>query len=242
MITVLVCGLLLFSVLLKNPKWKKRAFWTAFIMIFFFSNLFVANEAMRAWEMEPVAFDHVTKKYKLGIVLTGVTQGLREPSDRVYFNKGADRVTHAVQLYKLGIVEKVLISGGSGGITNTEFREADELKKAFLLMGVPESDLLIENVSRNTYESAVEVKKMVGDSIRVEQCLLITSAFHMRRSLACYRKAGMDIDTFSVDFYSHARNFYFDSLFIPQLDGIVMWQKLIKEWVGFTAYKMAGYV
>ena len=109
-------------------------------------------------------------------------------------------------------------------------------------MGVPEQDLSIENQSRNTYESAVEVKKMLPDSVKADDCLLITSSFHMRRSLACYKKADMTMDTFTTDFYSHERNFYPNSLLIPSQDAIVFWQKLIKEWVGFTAYKMAGYV
>lgn len=242
LLVVLICGFFLLHVIFKNPKWKKRFFWIAFGMLFFFSNDFIANEAMKAWELQATAFKDVKKKYELGIVLTGVTSGRRIPDDRVYFQKGADRVTHAVQLYKLGQVKKILISGGSGLLVAPELREADELKKAFLLMGVPDSALLIENVSRNTAESATEVKKMLGDSIKSSDCLLITSAFHMRRSRACFAKAGIPMDTFTTDFYSHPRNFYIDTLIVPQLEGLVLWQKLIKEWVGFTAYWMAGYV
>ena len=242
MLMVLICGFFLLSVILRNAKWKKRAFWIAFGFLFFFSNDFIANEVMMAWEIEATAFKDINRKYELGIVLTGVTSGLREPDDRVYFQKGADRVTHAVQLYKEGHVKKILISGGSGRLVDIQIREADELKKAFLLMGVPEADLLIENQSRNTYESAVEVKKILSDSIKANDCLLITSAFHMRRSLACFKKAGIPMDTFSTDFYSHPRNFYLDTLLLPQLEGLILWQKIIKEWVGFSAYWAAGYV
>lgn len=242
MITVWLAVLLLLYLFLKNSVWKKRCLWAFVAVFFFFSNDFIVNEVMSAWELPATPFNQIPKKYTLGIVLTGVTIGEREPHDRVYFSRGADRVTHAVQLYKLGHIQRILISGGSGRLVAHEMREADELKKAFLLMGVPEQDLWIENQSRNTYESAVEVKKMLGDSISNEDCLLITSAFHMRRSLACYRKAGMAMDTFTTDFYSHPRMFYPHSLFIPQVDAIALWQKLIKEWVGLAAYKLAGYV
>jgi uncharacterized SAM-binding protein YcdF (DUF218 family) len=241
MILLVICLCFLLSVLLKNEKWRKRAFWAAFIMLFFFSNDFIANEVMRAWELKATPFSEMTRTYEMGIVLTGVTSGYREPADRVYFQKGADRVTHAVQLYKLGIIKKVLISGGTGRLVDVQTREADELKKAFLIMGVPEEDILIENQSRNTYESAVEVKKMLG-SIQASDCLLITSAFHMRRSRACFKKAGIPMDTFTTDFYAHDRFFYPDTLIVPQLEALILWQKLIKEWVGLAAYKAAGYV
>jgi uncharacterized SAM-binding protein YcdF (DUF218 family) len=148
-----------------------------------------------------------------------------------------------VQLYKLALIRKILISGGSGKLTEEDEPEADKFKKAMIMMGIPEDDILIENKTRNTYESAVEVKKMLDSlQIKAEDCLLITSAFHMRRSLACYRKAGLDIEPFSTDFYAHPRFFYPDGLLIPSIDAIMLWHKLFKEWLGLAAYKIAGYI
>lgn len=181
-------------------------------------------------------------RYKLGIVLTGATLPLL-PNDRVYFQRGADRVTHTVQLYKLGLIEKILISGGSGRLVEEEEPEANQFKKAMILMGIPEGDILIENETRNTYESAVQVNKMLRENgYKDSECLLITSAFHMRRSIACYHKAGLYPDDFTTDFYSHPRNFYPDSLIIPQIHAQIVWQKLTREWTGFVAYKLAGYL
>jgi uncharacterized SAM-binding protein YcdF (DUF218 family) len=241
MIMVLITLFFFLAAFLKNPKWRKRSFWIAFGMFLFFSNDFIANEAMRAWELEATPMNKMTKKYELGIVLTGVTSGYREPADRVYFQKGADRLFHTVQLYKAGVVRKLLISGGSGKLVNVQIQEADELKKAALLMGVPEEDIILENQSRNTAESAQEVKNILGPT-KASDCLLITSAFHMRRSRACFVKAGIPMDTFTTDFYSHPRNFYPDSLIVPSIEAIILWQKLIKEWVGMVAYKAAGYI
>src|SRR6185295_19056991 len=110
----------------------------------------------------------------------------------VYFGRGADRVTHTVQLYKLGLIQQILVSGGSGLLVREEEPEANKFKRAMVMMGVPDSVIMLENQTRNTYESAVAVRPML-DSLHMEakDCLLITSAFHMRRSLACYRKAGL---------------------------------------------------
>jgi uncharacterized SAM-binding protein YcdF (DUF218 family) len=165
------------------------------------------------------------------------------PDDRVYFQRGADRVTHTVQLYKLGLIEKILISGGTGLLTSDDEPEADKFKNVMLMMDVPEADILIENGTRNTHESAVAVKAMLSTlHLTADDCLLITSAFHMRRSLACYRKVGLNLESFSTDFYTHPTVYYPDAFFVPRLEAMMLWQKLVKEWVGMAAYKVAGYI
>lgn len=238
---VMVGALFLCSVFLKNQKQKKRFFWLGFSLLLFFSNEFITNEVMGAWEIEVTPYTEIKKRYDWGIVLTGVTINDKEPDDRVYFQHGADRVVHAVDLYKRGIVKHVMISGGSGRVVTTSRREADELLKVMILMGVPDHDIMIENQSRNTYESAQLVKELLKDSV-TDNCLLITSAFHMRRSRACFKKADFVVDTFSTDFYTHPRYFTPDVLLIPQPQSIFIWQKLFKEWAGMVAYKMAGYI
>jgi uncharacterized SAM-binding protein YcdF (DUF218 family) len=237
----LICIILLASALIKNSKWKRRLFWVGLGMLLLFSNEFVANEIMRAWEIKTIAYADL-KPHDLGIVLTGSTIPFLEPNDRVYFQRGADRVTHTVQLYKMGLIKKVLISGGSGRILTEDEPEANKFKKAMIMMGVDSANIMIENETRNTYESAVAVKPMLDKlHYREENCLLITSAFHMRRSLACYRKAGVELKPFTTDFYAHPRTFTLDALIIPELEAIVLWQKLIKEWVGLATYKVLGY-
>lgn len=238
----IICVCFLLSVLIKKAVWKKRFFWAGFILLFFCSNDFIANEAMSAWEIKPVAFSSLKKKYRYGIVLTGVSIGKRLPDDRVYFDKGADRVYHTVQLYKMGYIEKILVSGGSGRLVEVEEPEADELKKAFIIMGVKEEDILLENASRNTHESAVEIKKMFAGKVNPEDCILITSAFHMRRSLACFKKMDLAMDVFTCDLYTHPRSFDPETLLVPKVGAILLWTKLSKEWTGFIAYKVAGYV
>jgi uncharacterized SAM-binding protein YcdF (DUF218 family) len=240
-LTIIVV-LFLLSLFLRRPHLKKTFMWVALGLLLFFSNDFIANEAMLMWELPAQPYS-ITKPHKLGIVLTGTTISKPYPDDRVYFNKGADRVTHTVQLYKLGLIKRILISGGSGRLMGEDEPEANKFKKAMLLMGVDSVDILIENETRNTYESAVAVKPML-DSLhyKPEDCILITSAFHVRRSLACYRKAGLHLDHFATDFYSHERDYNVDSFIIPNLNGLIIWHKLFKEWMGFAAYKAAGYV
>jgi uncharacterized SAM-binding protein YcdF (DUF218 family) len=240
---VIIAALLLASALVRGPKWKRRTFITGLSLLFFFSNGFIANEAMRAWEPAPTPYDSITKTYDWGIVLTGVTIGGKEPKDRVHFQRGADRVTHAVELYKLGRIRRILVTGGSGRLLDIGEREADDIKSAMVLMGVPEEDIISEANSRNTRESALEVQRILASLNQSPSgCLLITSAFHMPRSYACFRKVGLELDTFATDSYAHPRTFTPDVLFIPRISALEIWQKLLREWTGFLAYKLAGYV
>lgn len=237
---VIVFVFFILSLFSKNNKLKKRFFWVAISLLIFFSNDFIANEVMGAWEIRPTPYAEIKKEYEWGIVLTGVTANDKIPDDRIYFHHGADRVVHTVELYKKGIIKKIMISGGDGRLVTKARNEADELLKAMILMGIPLNDIATENESRNTHESAVNVKGLLKTE-EVGRYLLITSAFHMRRSAACFKKEGFAVDTFSCDFYTHPRYFTPDILFIPKADAIMVWQKIFKEWAGMIAYKIAGY-
>ena len=239
---IIIIALLLASWIVRNVQWKKWLFRSGIILLLFFSNEFIANEMMMMWEVKPTAFRDIHKTYSWGIILTGVTKSDFDPADRVYFQKGADRVTHSVQLYKLGIVKKLLVSGGSGLMSTRRRQEADEMADALLLMGVPKEDILIENKSRNTHESAEEVKKILEKITTPDSCLLITSGYHIRRSKACFSKVGWGTDTFSTDFTTHRRVLTLDVLLVPKLDAIGMWSTAIREWVGFIAYWVVGYI
>lgn len=240
---VIVCLCFLLNIIIRKVKWKRIFFWSGLGLLFFFSNDFIANEVMMAWEPDATPYIDMKKRYEYGIMLTGVTSSELKPRDRVYFHKGADRVTHTVQLYKLGIIKKIIVSGGSGRLLDTTVREANDVMDAMTMMGVPGEDILVESTSRNTFESAVEVKKILDlRLIKPSECLLITSAFHMRRSIACYRKAEMDMNTFTTDFYTHRRTFTPDTWLVPRIEAMLIWQRLIKEWVGLVAYKIVGYV
>jgi uncharacterized SAM-binding protein YcdF (DUF218 family) len=231
----MVVGFFILFVCVKKQPWKKRFFWTGFSLLLLFSNDFISNELMKVWEIDTRPFSEI-RPYQVGIVLTGATQSFIQPDDRVYFQRGADRVTHTIQLYKLGLIKKVLISGGTGRLFKDDEPEANKFKKVMLMAGVNEDDIIVENRTRNTYESAVVVSKIVDSlNFKSEDCLLITSAFHMRRSLACYEKAGLSIDSFTVDFYGLPGKPFFPTILVPSIQGFIIWEKLFKEWAGLTA-------
>ena len=239
---VVVCILLLLSGMLRSGIWKKRLFRLGLGLLLLWSNDFASNEFMKLWEIPATPYHQLSKTYEWAIVLTGVTKGEMDPNDRVYFQRGADRVVHTVQLYKKGLVKKVLVSGGSGRLIDIGEREANDLAQAMVLMGVNQDDIRIEADSRNTHESAVAASNLLKATSTPQDCLLVTSAFHMRRAAACFKQQGWEVDTFSTDFLTHRRTFTLDVLLIPKIDALVAWHHLLKETTGYLVYLVAGYI
>ncbi len=239
---VIICLLFLLAWLVKRPKLKRLLRIAGVILLFFFSNEFIVNEVINAWEIKATPFSKIEQPYAYGILLTGTTQTEVGPEDRVYVSSGADRINHSLYLYKLGHIKKLVISGGSGRIVDVGIREAEDLAELLVLMGMAREDIIIEKESRNTHESAVNVAKLLQPLARPSDCLLITSASHMRRSLACFRKAGWTCDPFPTDFHGHYRRYSFDVLFIPKLEAIRWWEILFKEWTGYISYWLVGYI
>lgn len=226
----------------KRERIRKFCLRAAIIIFFIFTNDFIANEVARMYEEPIKPLNAITKTYDYGILLTGIARNQVGPRDRVYFGRGADRLTHTLQLYRMGIINKILISGGSGRLIDIGSKEADQLKSFLLLAAVPDSVIVIENQSDNTYQSAVEVKKILDRVDPNASCLLITSGYHLPRANACFEKAGIKADLFATDPLSHERIFTPDVLIIPTLDAVGKWQSILKEWFGLVAYKIAGYI
>ncbi|MGE0931455.1 YdcF family protein [Peijinzhouia sedimentorum] len=229
--------------LIKKKTWKRRLMWLALLLSFVFTNNFLAQKLMYWWEIPATPISSL-ESYPVGVVLTGIALTDRELNDRIYFARGADRIVNALQLYKAGKIQKVLISGGTGRIDEEiGFPEAIALRDFLLLAGVPESDIILETQANNTYENAKFSAEILAQQFPNQKILLITSAFHMRRSAACFSKQGVDLDTFTGDFFAKDKQKHgLGDFLIPNPDALNIWTKLFKEWIGMIAYKVAGYI
>lgn len=227
----------------KNPK--KKHFWLSISLglLLFFTNPFLVNQAFLWWEEPPKPLSEI-KNYDVGIVLTGITIYDKSPHDRVYFDKGADRVLHTLHLYRLGKIKKILITGGTVTIWGKSYKsEAQQLAEVLRLANIPPQDIILEEKARNTRENAQYATYIVQNTMPPNtSCLLITSAFHLPRAKACFQKAGLkNFETFAVDFHSTDISYTPASLFLPSEKNLYRWYVLIHEIVGFLTYKIMGY-
>lgn len=195
---------------------------------------------MRNWEIPALSSaDLPQAQYEAAIVLGGMSF-YDGKINRIQFTRSADRLFQAIDLYKSGKIKKIIFVGGSGSILHNKEKEAFFVKEYLQKIQFPDSVLLIESESKNTHENAFLVKPLLPYS--KARYLLVTSASHMRRSLGCFKKAGIATYPYSVDRYSGPRKFEFDHLIIPNIAALQEWTVLIHEMVGYVVYKIEGYI
>ena len=103
--------------------------------------------------------------------------------------------------------------------------------------------ILIEGESKNTWENATMSMELTRKKYQTPpRILLITSAFHMKRALGCYKKVGFEVVPFATDYYTHPLSPSLFSWILPESTGFYKWNILIREWVGIVAYWFAGYM
>lgn len=238
-----VIGLLVFSFFSKVPGRKRKALGLALALIFLFTNHLIFNQIAKAWETKTITADQIATPFEIGILLGGYSNSHILPThDRHNFSARANRFLNTYELYRAGKIKKILLTGGSGDILQNNPSEAEEVKQFLMLAGVPEADIIVEARSKNTYENAVFTKEILDRDYPGATCLMITSAWHMPRSIGCFEKAGVRFTPFSVDFLTEKDRWLPENSLIPDRNGFYYWEVLIKEWVGCVMYRIQGYI
>lgn len=235
-------GLLVLALLLRRTRWGTRLLAVAIGLALLLTNAALVNEALLAWEVPPIRL-RTLGHHDAGVLLTGITGVRKSPHDRVYVTQGADRLLHTLWLYRAGRIRKIIISGGSGALMNTNTRtEAKELGTLLRLAGVPQQDILLETGSRNTHENALNTKALLARHPEIKSLVLITSAFHERRALGCFRAVGLQPAVFPAAYYSTDRQATLTYWLIPSDEAPRLWSILLHEMVGYAVYRVLGYV
>lgn len=226
---------------IKNQSKKRKSFILGFVLLLVFSNPFIKNAAFRCWEISSVKTSSITEVYDVGVMLGGAMRYYNNQTERVVYGTSVDRLIQTISLYRDGKIKKIIISGGSGLLLRQEYKEADLLKEVMIKLGVQPDDIIKENTSKNTYENAVNTADLLKKDFTGKKILLVTSAYHMRRSLACFKKAGVTSDPFSVDENSGKGIYTLDKLIVPETENLQAWDLLLHEMIGYFVYKIAGY-
>ena len=241
---VWLVGLLGWSYFTKNSEKKVKILRGIFWMVLLLTNPFLSNRVFHAWEYPALSLGSMKDTFDVGIVLGGYSDfDGYAINDRLNFNEASNRFQDAYVLYKKGIIKKILITSGSGALLGDKINEADMSKIALLQYGVPETDILIENQSMNTRENAVFTKTFLEkQGLAQSKLLLITSAMHMRRSIGCFKKVGLNFTPFSAHFFASRLQWNMESTILPDNKAFSRWEKFLKEWVGYVVYWLQGYI
>jgi len=153
-------------------------------------------------------------------------------------NEAAERLTAAVELARRYPNARIVYSGGSGNLLHSDVSEADQALPQFEKLGLVRARVLLESRSRNTAENAVFSKRLAKPKPG-ERWLLVTSAHHMPRAVACFRRAGFAVEPYPVDWRTRGR----DDLTEPfgsLAGGLARADAAAKEYVGLFVYWLTG--
>jgi uncharacterized SAM-binding protein YcdF (DUF218 family) len=154
------------------------------------------------------------------------------------FTDSADRIIATAELARRYPNARIVFSGGSANLISGDAREADYAAAVFEDLGVAKERLTMERGSRNTLENAEFSKALVAPKSG-ERWLLVTSAFHMPRSIGLFRKVGFKVEPYPVDWRSKGRASLWG--FGNNLGGgLVRLDLAVREWIGLAAYWING--
>lgn len=142
------------------------------------------------------------------------------------------RVNWGARLYKAGKAPLIIVSG-AGQYTgrNGEIRtQANDMKDLLLSWGIPDSAILEETNARNTEENADFTLNVYPPGMP-RKILLVTSAFHMQRSVYWYKRAGFDVIPVSADHRAHEEPLRYDD-FLPRVLHLQDSSISLKEYFG----------
>ena len=174
----------------------------------------------------------------VAIVLGGAVGAATPPRATPDLGEAADRVAYAAELYRTGRVKAVLVSGGNLPWGAAAVPEAEAIRSLLMAWGVPAQIIRTGGASRTTAENAREVQAMWPE-LGANSALLVTSAAHMPRALATFRKADLPVMPAPADI--RAVNEPFDLLdILPDAAALKDTSDAVKEYVGYAVYWMRG--
>ena len=175
------------------------------------------------------------------VVLGGATLPPLPPRIEVEVNGSFDRLLHGLRLLRAGRAPRLILSGGAVSfLTGSSLPEAARMARLAAELGVEPGQLLLESRSRNTRENAVHTARLLEER-GLKRVLLVTSARHMPRAAAVFRKAGVDLVPAPTDFRVVDKPFSPWRL-LPDLEALESSTRAVKEYAGLVVYRLRGWL
>jgi uncharacterized SAM-binding protein YcdF (DUF218 family) len=226
--------------LLMLLRWRKLAMvmlWGGLLVLGLLGFEAGPHALLRALENRyPVPTAEAVGRHVGVIVLGGATEhpGIYQAHGQVPLGEAAERMSVPVGLLRQHPKLQLVFSGGEGRLLATGVSEAELAKAFYQQQGVDMGRVVLEGGSRTTRENARQVAALLGERCR-QPWLLVTSAWHMARSVPEFEAVGCQVTPYPVDFrtgestpwteYSLARS-------------LLLWQTALHEWLGWVVYRL----
>lgn len=235
--------------LYRQPRWQRGTLMLALLLLWLGSNRWVAIGLSRSLEWRYLPGDALPQAGAI-VILGGGTDPVEYPRTSVEVNGAGDRVLYGAQLYRQGLADHILLTGGRISWMGSGPTPAEEMATLLERLGVPEDALWLENQSRNTYENAVNSRKILDEN-GIHKILLVTSALHMPRALALFKSQELDVVPAPTDYsvtFGDWERLKGASLpvqilnLVPSADNLSSVTSALKEYIGILFYRLQGVI
>ena len=242
--TNFACSLLVLGLLMAKTRFAKIAYrlsYTAIIALIIMAYSPLGHIILLPLEeriKRPLNIENM--KAPDGIVVLGgsIDTIVTKARGSIAINESGERITQIVELARRFPNARIVFSGGSGKIFSQNMSESDAARRFFSQMGLSPERLAFEGKSQNTWQNARYTKDLLKPSPE-QRWLLVTSAYHMPRSLGCFRNVGMNVIPWPVDYRTRGASDIY-RFFDRASEG---WKRVdigVREWVGLFAYRLSG--
>lgn len=243
--------LVIFGVLYRRGrKIGNWLIWIGILVILISGNRYFAN--FLAYNLEksypPYTGD---QHFDAIVVLGGSTEPAISPRTFPEVNGASDRLFLTARLWKSGKADNIILSGGAiEWLDGRDYSAAQEMRDLLLLFEIPVDKMLLQEESSNTREDALLTAKIIEEQ-DYESVLLVTSAWHMRRSIGVYGKLGIEVTPAPCDYLvteADLGSLKAASLpqilinFIPSVGAMSQTALCLKEYFGYWVYQIMGWI
>jgi len=225
-----VFGILVYALFTKNPKRRYRLLLAAVTILYLFGNPILFNLYARIWDVP--RYDPGNTKFSSIILLGGFVS--EDQNKQGFFNDAQDRYIQATRLLRNQTASHLLFTGGNGSLNPSGFQEGIFVQQELRKANFPDSAILIESHARNTFENASLSKAILQKTTLKPPYLLVTSAFHMRRSLLVFKKAGIPVVAYPCDYDKTNQGAFSLMDLLPDSGVYGKWNTYIKELIGYV--------
>ena len=233
-----------FLFMLAGLVWRKRVLlWYGILILWIFSMPIVADPIMKLVEgpAQRIPPSDIHKADAI-IVLSGMLRQV-EGAPLGEWNDAVDRFEGGIELFKAGKAPVIVFTRGQVPWEPNNIPEGELLAKRAVILGLTKKAIKLTEKVGNTADEALAARKLLGvdKGGSGKNIILVTSAFHMRRALMLFEKAGFKVIPYKVDFQVDNTSELTVLNFLPQGVALEKSERAMREVIGWAFYWVRGF-
>ena len=169
----------------------------------------------------------------------GINTGMSAARGTYVITRAADRYIEALRLARISPEMLILVTGGDNSLSGNINGEAEPAARFFADHGIDPRRILYEPKARNTAENAANTALLLKEKRLAGPCLLVTSAYHMPRSVALFDGVNLDVTPWPVDYRTDGGKRLHLSLDRPSTNAAML-STALREWAGLISSRLIG--